>query len=96
MEELLAPAGLHLRQYRGVDEAFHHQEPVQPQALLAEEILVAFRDGLPGQLPDLVLPGRLGQRFMVQVKKVDRFSYYYANMGCLARYLSATKKFGLA
>lgn len=32
---------------------------------------------------------------LVQVKKVDRFSYYYANMGCLARYLSATKKFAL-
>lgn len=31
---------------------------------------------------------------LIQVKKVDRFSYYYANMGSLARYLSATKKFG--
>ncbi len=31
---------------------------------------------------------------LIQVKKVDRFSYYYANMGSLARYLAATKKFG--
>ena len=31
---------------------------------------------------------------LIQVKKVDRFSYYYANMGALARYLSATRKFG--
>lgn len=31
---------------------------------------------------------------LIQVKKVDRFSYYYVNMGALARYLSATKKFG--
>ena len=26
--------------------------------------------------------------------KVDKYSYYYANMGALARYLAATKKFG--
>lgn len=31
---------------------------------------------------------------LIEVKKVDKFSYYYANMGALARYLSATKKFG--
>ena len=31
---------------------------------------------------------------LIQVKKVDRFSYYYVNMGALARYLSAAKKFG--
>lgn len=31
---------------------------------------------------------------LIQVKKVDKFSYYYANMGALARYLAATRKFG--
>lgn len=31
---------------------------------------------------------------LIQVKKADRFSYYYVNMGALARYLAATKKFG--
>ena len=31
---------------------------------------------------------------LVQVKKTERFSYYYANMGALAEYLTATKKFG--
>ncbi len=31
---------------------------------------------------------------LIEVKKVDRFSYYFANMGALARYLAATKKFG--
>ncbi|MCQ4636879.1 helix-turn-helix domain-containing protein [Anaerovorax odorimutans] len=31
---------------------------------------------------------------LIEVKKVDKYSYYYANMGSLARYLAATKKFG--
>ena len=31
---------------------------------------------------------------LIQVKKKDKFSYYYANMGALAQYLMATKKFG--
>ena len=31
---------------------------------------------------------------LIEVKKVDKYSYYYANMGALARYLAATKKFG--
>ena len=31
---------------------------------------------------------------LIEVKKNDKFSYYYANMGALAQYLSATKKFG--
>lgn len=31
---------------------------------------------------------------LIQVKKKDKFSYYYANMGALAMYLSATRKFG--
>lgn len=32
---------------------------------------------------------------LIQVRKKDKFSYYYANMGSLAKYLAATKKFGL-
>jgi ArsR family transcriptional regulator len=31
---------------------------------------------------------------LIEVKKQDKFSYYYANMGALAMYLAATKKFG--
>jgi len=31
---------------------------------------------------------------LIQVKKKEKFSYYYANMGALAMYLSATRKFG--
>ena len=31
---------------------------------------------------------------LIQVKKKDKFSYSYANMGALAQYLMATKKFG--
>lgn len=38
---------------------------------------------------------KLVESGLIEVKKEDRFSYYYANMGCLARYLSATKKFAL-
>lgn len=30
---------------------------------------------------------------LVQVKKNDKFSYYYANIGILGKYLDATKKF---
>ena len=30
---------------------------------------------------------------LVQVKKVDRFSYYYVHLGVLNDYLTATKKF---
>lgn len=30
---------------------------------------------------------------LVQVKKVDKFSMYYANIGVLGKYLHATKKF---
>ena len=32
---------------------------------------------------------------LVEVKKKDKFSYYYANMGMLMQYLNATKKFSL-
>lgn len=31
---------------------------------------------------------------LIDVKKQEKFSYYYANMGALLQYLSATKKFG--
>ena len=30
---------------------------------------------------------------LVEVKKKDKFSYYYANLGILMQYLNATKKF---
>lgn len=30
---------------------------------------------------------------LVEVKRRDKFSYYYANIGMLTRYLNATKKF---
>ncbi|MBK5263376.1 MAG: helix-turn-helix transcriptional regulator, partial [Peptostreptococcaceae bacterium] len=32
---------------------------------------------------------------LVEVKKDDRFSYYYANLGMLMKYLDATKKWPL-
>ena len=32
---------------------------------------------------------------LVEVKKDDRFSYYYANLGILMKYLDATKKWPL-
>lgn len=30
---------------------------------------------------------------LIEVQKVDRFSYYYANLGVLMKYLDATRKF---
>ena len=30
---------------------------------------------------------------LVEVKKQDKYSYYYANLGMLIKYLNATKKF---
>ena len=30
---------------------------------------------------------------LVEVKKKDKYSYYYANLGMLIKYLNATKKF---
>ncbi len=30
---------------------------------------------------------------LLQIQKKDRYSYYYANIGMLMRYLNATKKF---
>ena len=32
---------------------------------------------------------------LVEVKKKDKYSYYYANMGMLMQYLNAAKKFSL-
>ncbi|HZK01406.1 MAG TPA: helix-turn-helix domain-containing protein [Anaerovoracaceae bacterium] len=31
---------------------------------------------------------------LVQVKKEDKFSFYYVNLGTLAKYIEAVKKFG--
>lgn len=39
---------------------------------------------------------KLVQSDLIEVKKMDKYSYYYANMGALAMYLAATKKFGQA
>ena len=32
---------------------------------------------------------------LIEVKKKDKFSYYYANLGVLMQYLNATKKFSV-
>lgn len=32
---------------------------------------------------------------LVEIKKKDKFSYYYANLGILMQYLNATKKFSV-
>ena len=32
---------------------------------------------------------------LVEVKKKDKFSYYYANLGMLMQYTNATKKFSI-
>lgn len=32
---------------------------------------------------------------LVEIKKQDKFSYYYANLGMLMQYLNATKKFSV-
>ena len=32
---------------------------------------------------------------LVQIKKNEKFSYYYANLGMLMQYLNATKKFAV-
>lgn len=36
---------------------------------------------------------KLVEADLVQVKKDDKFSFYYANIGILGKYLNATKKF---
>ena len=33
---------------------------------------------------------------LVEVKKQDKFSYYYANLGMLMQYLNATRKFSVS
>ncbi len=38
---------------------------------------------------------RLVKSGLVEVKRVDRFNYYFANMGVLMRYLDASKKFSV-
>jgi DNA-binding transcriptional ArsR family regulator len=38
---------------------------------------------------------KLLQSGLVESKKEDRFSYYYANLGVLMRYIDATKKFSV-
>jgi ArsR family transcriptional regulator len=37
---------------------------------------------------------KLTKAGLVQVKKVDKYSYYYVNIGVLGKYLDAVKKFG--
>ena len=32
---------------------------------------------------------------LVEIKKKEKFSYYYANLGMLMQYLNATKKFSV-
>lgn len=32
---------------------------------------------------------------LVEIKKKDKYSYYYANMGILMKYVNATKKFSV-
>ncbi len=36
---------------------------------------------------------KLVEADLIQVKKDDRYSFYYANMGILMKYLNATRKF---
>lgn len=36
---------------------------------------------------------KLAEAELVEIKKNDRFSYYYVNIGVLGRYLDAVKKF---
>lgn len=38
---------------------------------------------------------KLAASGLIEVKKDDRFSYYYANLGILMKYLDATKKWPL-
>ncbi len=39
---------------------------------------------------------KLVQSGLVEVKKKDKYSYFYANLGVLMQYLNATKKFSVA
>jgi len=38
---------------------------------------------------------KLVQSGLVEAKKKDKFTYYYANLGMLSKYLNATKKFSV-
>ena len=38
---------------------------------------------------------KLVQSGLLEVKKQDRFSYYYANLGILMKYINETKKFSI-
>lgn len=38
---------------------------------------------------------KLCESGLVEVKKKDKYSYYYANLGVLMQYLNATKKFSV-
>ncbi len=38
---------------------------------------------------------KLVESGLIEVKKQDKFSYYYANLGVLMKYLNATKKFSV-
>lgn len=38
---------------------------------------------------------RLVKSGLVETHKVDKFNYFYANLGLLARYVNATKKFSV-
>lgn len=39
---------------------------------------------------------KLIQSGLVEVRKKDKFSYYYANLGILVKYLNVTKKFSVS
>jgi ArsR family transcriptional regulator len=38
---------------------------------------------------------KLVQSGLIEVKKEQKFAYYYANLGMLSRYLNATRKFSV-
>ena len=38
---------------------------------------------------------RLVKSGLVEVRRVEKFSYFYANLGVLARYIDATRKFSV-
>ena len=39
---------------------------------------------------------KLAESGLLEIKKKDKFSYYYANLGMLMQYLKATKKFSVS
>jgi len=64
------------------------------RALVCNKDLVAAFDYSQATISQHIK--KLTDSGLVEVKKNDRFSYYYANMGALAQYLSAAKKIGQA